>query len=334
MSVPSSQFVQTYFVEVDQPNVLFAAYRPTRVIFDGAVWRRPDGALRSDVVLTEGAVYTVVSERAEVTARFAARAGRRAVRPPVSRRGRALPPGAGVDDRSDTRAGGHARGVRPTSTYDMVRAFEAWIGANVVYDLDAPTPAEGVDAVDDFLFTSRRGFCEQIASALAVMLRTQGVPARLATGYVPGERDRLSGVWKVRACDAHAWVEVWFPDTGWQAFDPTAEVPFGGEVDAGSVGGDVARGDRRRGWRELDRLDRNRPRRSVGPRCRDRSCGSPFIAAGAAGGDSCRTDCRTGCGGAGDRHHLLEPRARPAVGGDRSAPCGSGSRSGDHPRSG
>ena len=123
----------------------------------------------------------------------------------------------------------------------MVLAFEAWIRANVVYDLDAPTPAAGVDAVDDFLFTSRRGFCEQIASALTVMLRTQGVPARLATGYGPGERDRISGVWKVRASDAHAWVEVWFPDTGWQAFDPTVDVPFAGEVDSGSVGRDVAR---------------------------------------------------------------------------------------------
>jgi transglutaminase-like putative cysteine protease len=241
LSVETSRFVQTYFVEVDQPNVVFAAYRPTRVIFDGAVWRRPDGALRSDVVLTEGAVYTVVSERPEVTAESLRDQGdvpaRLATRPP-DRIQRYTEVPASTTER--TRELASSLAASTDTTYDMVRAFESWIAANVVYDLDAPTPAEGVDAVDDFLFSSRRGFCEQIASALAVMLRTQGVPARLATGYLPGERDRLSGVWKVRASDAHAWVEVWFPNSGWQAFDPTAEVPFGGEVDAGSVGGDVA----------------------------------------------------------------------------------------------
>ena len=194
--VPTSQFVQTYFVEVDQPNVLFAAYRPTRVIFDGIVWRRPDGALRSDVVLTEGAVYTVVSERAEVTADSLRAQG------DVTDRSRDevvryLQVPASTTDR--TRELATTLASSTTSTYEMVLAFQAWIAANVVYDLDSPTPAAGVDAVDDFLFTSRRGFCEQIASALAVMLRTQGVPARLATGYLPGERDRISGVWKVRA---------------------------------------------------------------------------------------------------------------------------------------
>jgi len=70
-------------------------------------------------------------------------------------------------------------------------------------------------------------------------LRSQGVPTRLATGYVSGERDRVSGVWKVKASDAHAWVEVWFPETGWQPFDPTARVPLAGDTDAGTVGGDL-----------------------------------------------------------------------------------------------
>ena len=125
------------------------------------------------------------------------------------------------------------------STYDTILAYERWLGANTEYDLDAPVPPDGADAVDDFLFESKLGYCEQIASTLTVMLRSQGVPARLATGYVPGERDRVSGVWKVRASDAHAWVEVWFPQTGWQPFDPTASVPLSGEVDGGTVGGDL-----------------------------------------------------------------------------------------------
>ena len=100
-------------------------------------------------------------------------------------------------------------------------------------------PADGADAVDDFLFESQLGFCEQIASTVTIMLRSQGVPARLATGYVPGERDRVSGVWNVRGTDAHAWVEVWFPQTGWQPFDPTAEVPLAADAGGGTIGGDL-----------------------------------------------------------------------------------------------
>jgi hypothetical protein len=116
------------------------------------------------------------------------------------------------------------------------------MNANVTYDLDAPLPAPGADAVDDFLFESHLGFCEQIASALTIMLRTQGVPARLATGYLAGSRDRVAGVFEVRGSDAHAWVEVWFPETGWQAFDPTASVPLSGDAAIGSIGSDLAAG--------------------------------------------------------------------------------------------
>ncbi|MEP4648671.1 MAG: transglutaminase-like domain-containing protein, partial [Ilumatobacter sp.] len=126
----------------------------------------------------------------------------------------------------------------PGSTYDTILAYQAWMGLNTLYDLNAPVP-DG-DAVDDFLFGSQRGFCEQIASSLVVMLRSQGVPARLATGYVPGTRDRISGVFEVKASDAHAWVEVWFPETGWEAFDPTAEVPLAGDADRSTVGADAA----------------------------------------------------------------------------------------------
>jgi transglutaminase-like putative cysteine protease len=240
--VATEQFVQTYFVETDLPNVVFAAARPTEVIFDGAVWTRPDGALRSDVTLAPGSVYTVVSERAQVTAEMLRAQGdlgeffgRFAGQPGAEELDAFLEVPASTTARTIELA----TRLRQDTTYDTILAYERWLAANTSYDLDAPVPPPGADAVDDFLFESRLGYCEQIASTLAVMLRSQGVPARLATGYVPGERDRVSGVWKVLASDAHAWVEVWFPRTGWQAFDPTAGVPLAGDAEVGTVGGDL-----------------------------------------------------------------------------------------------
>jgi transglutaminase-like putative cysteine protease len=243
-TVRSEEFVQTYTIEADLPNLVLAASRPSQVVFDGSVWTRPDGALWSDVTLTAGSVYTVISERPQITAADLRAQGDVGE---VFDGFRSTPGGAAVDPFLELPASTTQRtidlatGLRTPgeSTYDTILAYERWLGANTEYDLDAPVPPEGADAVDDFLFESRLGYCEQIASTLTVMLRSQGVPARLATGYVPGERDRVSGVWKVRASDAHAWVEVWFPQTGWQPFDPTASVPLSGEVDGGTVGGDL-----------------------------------------------------------------------------------------------
>ena len=102
-AIPTDQLVQTYFIEADLPNVVFAAARPDTVIFDGSVWTRPDGALRSDVTLGDGSVYTVVSQRARVDTRRAPRAGRRRRRVrrhrrPASRRAAgAVSGGAGID---------------------------------------------------------------------------------------------------------------------------------------------------------------------------------------------------------------------------------------------
>lgn len=235
------RFVQTYFLEVDMPNVVFHAGRPTQIVAETDVWTRPDGALRATTVLPEGSIYTVVSERARVDGPILRRQG--LIGPQLSDLGRE------VFDRylevpasttPETVALADELAVGATSTYDVVRAYEAWLAANVEYDLDAPLPDAGEDAVHDFLFDSQLGFCEQIASALTIMLRTQGVPARLATGYVPGTRDEVAGVFEVRASDAHAWVEVWFPQTGWQAFDPTAAVPLSADTDRGSIGADLA----------------------------------------------------------------------------------------------
>jgi protein-glutamine gamma-glutamyltransferase len=243
--VQVDRFVQTFYAEQDLPNVVFAAYRPAQVVIEADVWTRRDGAIRASTTLTDGSAYTVVSARPRVTTEALRGDGHIGGR--LNALGLELfAPYLDVpaSTSAETKALAAELAAGQASTYDVVRAYEAWMAANVTYDLDAPLPDEGEDAVHDFLFDSRRGFCEQIASALTIMLRTQGVPARLATGYAPGERDRIAGVYTVRASDAHAWVEVWFPSVGWQPFDPTAIVPLSGEARTPTVGADLIDGVR------------------------------------------------------------------------------------------
>ena len=82
----------------------------------------------------------------------------------------------------------------------------------------------GVDQIDDFLFGTRTGFCGHYASAFVVLMRAAGVPARVVTGYLGGERNSIGGYLAVRQSDAHAWAEIWLDDRGWTRVDPTAVV--------------------------------------------------------------------------------------------------------------
>jgi len=96
---------------------------------------------------------------------------------------------------------------------------------NYTYTLDIPTPPNGVDRVDYFLFDSKQGYCEYYAASMVVMLRSIGVPARMALGYAPGEEDPANpGTYIVKEAQAHTWPEVYFPNYGWIPFEPT----FGG----------------------------------------------------------------------------------------------------------
>ena len=91
-----------------------------------------------------------------------------------------------------------------------------------VYTLDPPKLAE--NAMDEFLFDTRRGFCEHYASAFTLVMRAAGVPARVVTGYQGGEFNPLGGYLIVRQSDAHAWSEIWIEGRGWTRVDPTAAV--------------------------------------------------------------------------------------------------------------
>lgn len=85
-------------------------------------------------------------------------------------------------------------------------------------------PLLGADGVDEFLFGTRRGFCEHYAGAFTFLMRAAGVPARVVTGYQGGEFNSLGGYYIVRQSDAHAWSEVWLRGRGWVRVDPTAAV--------------------------------------------------------------------------------------------------------------
>ncbi|MFC3107164.1 DUF3488 and DUF4129 domain-containing transglutaminase family protein [Undibacterium arcticum] len=85
-------------------------------------------------------------------------------------------------------------------------------------------PPLGKHAVDEFLFSTRAGFCEHYASSFVVLMRALGIPARVVTGYQGGEMNPIDGYMTIRQSDAHAWAEVWLPQRGWLRVDPTAAV--------------------------------------------------------------------------------------------------------------
>jgi transglutaminase-like putative cysteine protease len=85
-------------------------------------------------------------------------------------------------------------------------------------------PLLGENSIDDFLFETRRGFCEHFAAAYVVLMRAAGVPARVVAGYQGGEFNPVDGYFTVRQSDAHAWAEIWIAGKGWLRVDPTAAV--------------------------------------------------------------------------------------------------------------
>jgi len=187
---------------------------------------RSDGSFQLRAPLGKGAEYVVTSDRVLTTSSLLRANDPRTsgISPELER---LYVQSGGATPRVAALAAQIAGGA-PT-TYDAIRALESWIGDNTKYTLDIPPLPAGADTVEQFLFVDKRGFCMQIASSLTVMLRSLGVPARLVTGFAPGEESLLGGEFTVRGSDAHAWVEVWFPGVGWQGFDPTASVPLAGE---------------------------------------------------------------------------------------------------------
>jgi transglutaminase-like putative cysteine protease len=111
-----------------------------------------------------------------------------------------------------------------TNDEAVVRSALAYFSReNFRYTLEPP-PLPGMNNIDEFLFTTRQGFCEHYASSFVFLMRAAHIPARVVTGYQGGEYNDVGGYYIVRQSDAHAWAEVWFAGQGWVRVDPTAAI--------------------------------------------------------------------------------------------------------------
>ncbi len=224
-------FVQRVTIEARAASVLVAAARPVRVALPrGVAQVGDDASLRPQYTLIRGQRYVVTSARSfpgpkaldalgDITAGIPlAVADRYLQLPEVPAAVRTLAADIGAS--------------APT-TYGKIQAIQRWLAVNVRATDVATAVAPGADPLEQVLLVDRAGSPERISAAFAVMLRALGIPSRLAVGFLPGTRTGLSGEFKVRGSDTHAWVEVWFPgaDAGWQRFDPTGRAPAPGARD-------------------------------------------------------------------------------------------------------
>ncbi len=190
-------------------GMLLAVNRPYRV-----AWRPPADMFAA--TLEEPQTYRADSLISLATAEELRRAG--TIYPAwVQARYLQLP-----DELPDrVRALAHRLTATAPTPYDRALAIERYL-RRYPYTLDVPHPPPGRDIADYFLFDLQKGYCDYYATAMVVLARAAGLPARLAVGYAGGTYDPPNARYVVTEADAHAWPEIYFPAYGWIRFEPTA----------------------------------------------------------------------------------------------------------------
>jgi transglutaminase-like putative cysteine protease len=232
------ELLQEYQVVERIDSTLYAVNAPLSVDHPVRAWWRAAG----DLAQLEGDVdrYAVISLPPEPTV-LDLRAAPAVLPPDLQERYLVLPdtiPQRVLDLAQQLSAGAETQ-------YDQAKAIEGYL-RTYTYTLDLPAPPQDRDVVDYFLFDLKKGFCDYYASAMVVMARSVGLPARFASGYAQGSYDFEQARWQVTELNAHSWVEVYFEGIGWVEFEPTAGLPTlerpAGERPAGPAGPPAATG--------------------------------------------------------------------------------------------
>jgi len=250
----------TFEVEAPHANLLFAPNEPVRADipyqFQGGLDRSYSTSFRALNRFQAAGTYTVtsyISTASKATLRKATTVYPDALKQRYLQLPSTLP--QRVRDLAQRVAG-----PQPTP-YDKAEAIESYLRERYRYTTNVKSPPAGRDPVDYFLFDLKEDFCEYFASAMVVMLREVGVPARLIEGFTAGAYDPGLDRYVVHEQNAHAWVEAYFPQYGWIEFEPTpSDAPVlrvdddtSAGSDAGDPGGSSGAGDRDERGNLLDR---------------------------------------------------------------------------------
>jgi transglutaminase-like putative cysteine protease len=195
-------------------------------------------ATRSRYVLRQGDIYEVTSRVSTADAESLRRAG---ITYPEWVTARYLQVPVSVTD--ETKALAEEIAAPFNNPFDKTIAVRDYLRNNITYNDQIQAPPDGAEPIHHVLFETHEGYCTYYASAMAIMLRSQGIPSRVVSGYAQGEFDEETNSYRVRANNAHTWVEVYFPYYGWIQFEPTASIPTvdrpestdGGDAFASSV---------------------------------------------------------------------------------------------------
>ncbi len=208
---------QTVFLEPISSAVLFAAPRALAIQGDFPFIRvDAEGSIQSRPHDSDRLIYKVVSDTSEPVAETL----RQDTQPYSSELDRYRTLQRSLDPRIEAYTNAIVVNAHARNRYDRVKAIETELRSGYGYTLEMK--ASGPNPLSDFLFNVREGHCEYFSTAMAVMVRTLGMPARVVNGFLPGEYNEAAGAYTVRQSDAHSWVEVYFPETdSWITFDPT-----------------------------------------------------------------------------------------------------------------
>jgi hypothetical protein len=228
LRAPSEESLLTHTVraEADLEMILYSPGQIQQAILPAAVFRSlPEGVyvdkfgcvFAPGSALSAGARYQIVSHSLGGAPMSSRQAGAQTPRAPDELDESYLRIPLGARRAADLARSVAANASTPT---DKLAALVTYLQQNCAYTLNPPAVPLGEDAVEHFLFQSRRGYCDLFATALAIMGRGVGIPTRFVTGYAGGRYDPESGRYVLRESDAHAWVEAYVSPYGWVSIDP------------------------------------------------------------------------------------------------------------------